>query len=352
MTRVSENSSSAALKFSMGKAKKRMEDLQLKGSSLKRMNKPSDDPVGNIDLLTIRSREVDMNQYTRNASFAKTNLDFAETALEDLTEVLSKAKEIAVGQASDIYNPSVRHAVAREIHQLRMQALSIANRRLGTRFIFGGYNTNEKPFDKSGNYSGDDGRVQIEVAKDFFVPINLTGDEIFFASDSDRKDFDRKDPINDPRDIINQTVPEEDLQVNRGMASVQGGELRPGQESEDGFVSGVQSARSIFTELESLETALKTNNPDLVQSLLEKLDDSMNRVITYRTRVGALNNSIASAELTQQRTKLLNAQQKSFVEDADVAELFSDITKQEGILKATYKSGNNLINKSLLEFLR
>ena len=39
MTRVSENSSTDAFKFSLGKTKSKVEDLQLKGGSLKKINK-------------------------------------------------------------------------------------------------------------------------------------------------------------------------------------------------------------------------------------------------------------------------------------------------------------------------
>ena len=60
----------------------------------------------------------------------------------------------------------------RRSSQLRLQAISIANKRMGNRYIFSGYKTLTKPFDKEGNYSGDDGKIKLEVSKDFFVPIS------------------------------------------------------------------------------------------------------------------------------------------------------------------------------------
>ena len=50
MSRVSENSSIHSINYAVGKTKGRLEDLQMKGSTLKRMNKPSDDPVGNAEV--------------------------------------------------------------------------------------------------------------------------------------------------------------------------------------------------------------------------------------------------------------------------------------------------------------
>jgi flagellar hook-associated protein 3 FlgL len=113
VSRVSENSSIHAIKHSVGKTKSKVEDLQIKGSNMKRIQKPSDDPIGNVDLLQIRSKNIDAQQYLRNLSFAQTNLGFTETVLEELTDILTKAKELAIGQSSDIYNPEVRKSVSK-----------------------------------------------------------------------------------------------------------------------------------------------------------------------------------------------------------------------------------------------
>ena len=103
-------------------------------------------------------------------------------ALEELSEILSKAKEIAVGQASDLYNKDIRQSIAREINQLRNQAIGIGNRRFANRYLFSGHKTLTRPFGKNGEYFGDDGKINLEIDKDFFVPINFTGNEIFFST--------------------------------------------------------------------------------------------------------------------------------------------------------------------------
>jgi flagellar hook-associated protein 3 FlgL len=94
MSRVSENSSIHSINYAVGKTKGRLEDLQMKGSTLKRMNKPSDDPVGNAELLAIRSQNIDAGQYMRNINFAQTQLAYTEDVLEEMTELLNKAKEL------------------------------------------------------------------------------------------------------------------------------------------------------------------------------------------------------------------------------------------------------------------
>jgi flagellar hook-associated protein 3 FlgL len=71
-----------------------------------------------------------------------------------------------------------------------------------------------------------------------------------------------------------------------------------------------------------------------------------------RTQIGALTNTISNSELNIEKTKLLNEAHKSKIEDADVAELMTDLQKEQAVLKATYKASANLMNVGLMDFLR
>ncbi len=332
MSRVSENSSVGAINYAVGKTKSRVEDLQMRGSTLKRITKPSDDPVGNIDLLAIRSQNIDAGQYLRNVNFANTQLSFTENVLGELTDILLKAKELAVGQASSIYNVEIRSGVAKEIHQLREQALSIANKRMGNRYLFAGQKILTRPFDKEGSYQGDTSKMFVEVNKDVLVPINLSGAEVFFTKP--------KAPVTRKQLEIQQGPDMELPDQGRNLAS--------GENVE----ASDNSTSNIFDELRSLENALLTDNHEIIQGLLVNLDTSMDRVTTLRTEIGALTNTIANSETNIEKTKLLNESYKSKIEDADVTELFSDLQKEQTVLKAAYKASANLMNTNLMDFLR
>ena len=183
MTRVSENSSTATLKYALNKTKAKMEDLQLKGSTLKSITRPSDNPVSNVEAMAITSSTNDNIQYLKNADFALLSLSVTEKSIEELTDIVSKAKEIAIAQSSDFFNADVRKNVANEVQQLYNQAMAISNKKVGMKHIFSGTNTLTVPFDGNGNYKGDDGHISLEVSRNFFVPINLTGKEVFFSTD-------------------------------------------------------------------------------------------------------------------------------------------------------------------------
>lgn len=331
MSRVSENSSIHSIQHAVGKTKSRMEDMQIKGSTLKRIMKPSDDPIGNADLLAVRSQNIDANQYLRNLNFANTSLNFTETVLGELTDILTKAKELAIGQASDIYNPEVRQGVAKEIHQLRLQALGLANKRMGNRYLFAGQKVLTKPFNEEGKYFGDTNKMHIEINKDVYIPINITGNELFFDKAAQKPSSKLTAP-----DVIDDKTPQP-----------QGPERNLASEEATPTVTS-----SIFDELASLENALLTDNPEIIQNLLEQLDRSIDRVIAQRTQVGALANNISNAESNIEKLKLHNEEFKTKIEDADVAELFSNLQKEQNILKASYQASATMMNQSLMDFLR
>lgn len=354
MSRVSEASSFHAIKHSVGKTKEKLENLQIKGSNLKRVQKPSDDPIGNVELLGIRSQEVDAGQYLRNISVAKAQLTFTENAIEELTDILVKAKEIAIGQSSNLFGPDVRRSVAKEVEQLGNQAISISNRRLGSKYIFGGFKNLSKPFNSDGTYNGDDNQTKLEVQKDFFIPVNYSGHEIFF--DKTASNLDERGPLSGTELItpLPQNKTEKDELGNNPMFNpsekIEGPEINRTPASGQNNVNPTR--RSIFQDLKTLNNALLTNNHEIVQDLLPQLDAGIDRLIEVRTKIGSTINSIDNAENSIEKTKLMHAEYKTKIEDADVAELFTDLTRQQNVLNATYKSSAQLMNNSLMDYIR
>lgn len=341
MTRVSENSASHSIAYALNKTKQKMEDLQLRGSTLKSITKPSDNPVSNVEALTLNSASNDNLQYLKNADFALTYLNVTEKSLEELTDILNKAKELAIAQSSDFFNADVRKNVATEVQQMYNQTLSIANRKVGLKHIFSGYNTLTVPFDSEGKYRGDDGKTTLEVSKNFFIPINLHGEEVFFSSDL-------SSPVEHPLEHFNQfqkpdSSDKEDKPLNssRSLAS---GETATDQE--------FKTRDNVFSQLRGLATALENNDPKTIQALLERFDNSITRLITLRTKVGSITNSINSTKLTTESENIDHAARRSNLLDADVAELFADIQKQQAILKTTYQSTQGTLNTTLMDFLK
>lgn len=346
MTRVSNNSAAHAVNYSLGRTKSKLEDLQIKGSNLKSIQKPSDDPAGSTEVLNIRSRQADSIQYSKNTTMAKSQLEYTENALNDLTDVLVRAKELAVAQSSETYNSDARKSVAEEVNQLYLQALSIANKRLGNKYIFSGTKTLTRPFDDLGRYQGNDSRVHLEVGKDRYVPINITGLELSSGTLANQDEFEK------PK--LEKKV--EPLERDRVIASeeVKDTVSLPQEEKAKSQLEEQQEAprsSQLFSDLKSFHNALLTDNPNIIQSLLDKFDDHINATVKLRTKLGSLVNSINNAEMHSERDIVMQQEYMSKIEDADVMELFTELQKQQGVLDASYRTSANLMNKSLLQFI-
>jgi flagellar hook-associated protein 3 FlgL len=342
MSRVSENSSRRIIDYSLNRNKRRMEDLQYKGASLKSMVKPSDNPVGNVENLTLKSRLVDNEQFTKNSEYAKTFLSTTEQVVESLTEIVGKAKEIAIAQSSDFYSPEARSNIANEIIHLREQALALGNKRIGQKHLFSGFKSLTPPFDTKGNYFGDDGHIHVEVSKDFFVPINLTGREIFFGAKNEIELESGQDPLS----VKSEKTPQ--LIQNRDPASNENSTNPNTLNQDDGFSNQI----SIFSQLEVLASALQNDDSKLIQSTLDNFDVIQNRLVTLRTRIGSISNSIMTSQNTMEKENIDIAERKSSLEDADITKLFSDIVRQQDILTSSYKATQGMLQQSLLKFLR
>ena len=70
-----------------------------------------------------------------------------------------------------------------------------------------------------------------------------------------------------------------------------------------------------------------------------------------RTTIGSSINKIDNAIMNVEKEEIINEGYKSRIEDADVAELFTDLTRQKNVLNATYKASAQMMNNNLMNFI-
>jgi len=299
----------------------------MEAATLKKLNRPSDDPVGAAKVLEVRTDKVNNEQFQVNAKLAQAYLDNTDHALEDLSEIVMRAKEIAINQSSNASStPESRLGVSEEVAQLFQRAVATGNRRIGDRYIFGGFKTTQAPVDAEGNYRGDDGQVMIEVGREVFIGANVPGHEVF------------------------NTHPEASADGKRLQAPRQEGELDRRISSESS-VSGPQNT-NLFQQLKALRTGLLTGDIDAVRGTLDAFDDLLGKVISTRSKIGARIQSIEGNMTALDRHNVTNAQLTSSIEDADMTQVVSDLAKEETVFKSSLASSKHLIQPTLLDFLR
>ena len=171
----------------MSLVQNKMADTQAQLSQGKQLIKPSDAP--DQAAVIQRMKSVMSRQESFNTSLATLNsrLQNEDTTLKSATNLLVRAKEIAVQSANDTLAPVNRKALASEMQGVRDQLLSLANAKDDNgNFLFSGSRSDKPAFGSPGPgqtpvYQGDQTRMTVMVGDQRTIPINRTGTDAFVS---------------------------------------------------------------------------------------------------------------------------------------------------------------------------
>ncbi len=353
--RIADKMNFDQVNANLGKNRSEMAELQNQAATQKRVTKPSDDPLAATRVLQTRTEIGAGKQFLKSIAQAKNFLEYSDQSLGELTDVLVRAKELAINLSSDASSSAeTRQVAGTEIRQLFNQAVQVGNRKQGDRFLFGGFKTTKPPFDKDGSYRGDSGEMKITINKEAKVAMNMPGDRIFLGKSLGTANG---------RARQGNPTPEEEATISRAPASLAQrtlpGHLEsnlqnndvplPEDPAEDEFA---KKGTNLFRVLNNLEISLRTNDKAGVQESLDSLDEALSQVVVSRAELGSRASTLTSATDSLTKGQIDAKTLASNLEDVDTFELVSDINKTESTLKATLATSGKLIQPSLLDFLR
>ncbi len=368
--RVADKMNFDQVNRNLSKNRKEMAELQNQAASQKTVNKPSDDPIASARVLGARVDLSGNSQFNKSLGYAKSFLEFTDQSLGELTENLIRAKELAISQANDASaSGQSRRVVAREIQQIYNQLVQIGNRKMGDRFIFGGFKTQQVPFTMEGKYQGDEGEMQIQTDKQSFVPMNMPGSKVFMG-------------VGHGADGITQATPSQALTVEEFQEQQKTAEEKKQQrlqqqqekrqkatelrspasqgpafdgalvESKGPIEAEEVQGENLFNIVEKMYVSLNTNDKTGIQNAIEDMDRAISQVVMARAQVGSRAMALDNARDTLQKAKVDNQVLISEMEDADIFQTVSDMNKTESALQATLQTSGKLMQPSLLDFLR
>jgi flagellar hook-associated protein 3 FlgL len=281
---------------------------QSKASSGKEITRPSDNPYQAARALGLRQNLAANEQYQSNISDARGWQDATESALGSITDFVNRAQSLLLEGATDSSDVGARNSVADEIDQIIQGLKETSNASFGDRFLMSGTATSTAPY-KLGDddaYQGDEAGldptvagVVREIGPGVTISINSVAREIL--GDGRANPTDGK-LLNTLRDIS------EHLRANDG-AALRGGDI----------------------------TNLKAS-----------LDD----VLKVRARNGAMSNRLDAASSRLEQIQGAVTEQLSDTEDADIAKTIIDFNSQSAAYQASLRAGANIVQASLMDFLR
>lgn len=373
--RVSDSMTYDQVRGNLSKNRQEMAELQNQAATQKRVTKPSDDPVAASRVLSSRVELQGTEQYLKNLDYARSFLEFTDQSLSELTEYLVRVKELALSQANDASsNDGSRRVIAAEVDQIYAQMVQVGNRKLGERFIFGGYSTTKSPFDYQGGYQGDNGEMLIHVDKGSFVSMNIPGSKVFLgeglsgdkishvttqqaetlaeleqqlAQEEQQQLLKQQKIQQDKTQNEMQKQQEESLPV-RGLASDESTDKSSEIQNQTGRPQGI----NLFDAVKKIKIALSAGDKNSIQDNLEVVDEAISQVILTRAQVGARVMALGNMTQTLQKGNVDSQIAISSLEDVDAFKVISDINKTESTLQATLQTSGKLMQPSLMEFLR
>lgn len=277
----------------------RLTEAQTKIASGKELARPSDDPFAVGRSLGLREAVGGIRQHHRNVSDAQGWQSAAEQALAGITDSVQRANELLIQGASDTSDATSRNALAAEIDQIIAGIKDTVNTSYAGQYIFSGTAVETPPYRQDGDaYQGDAGVVAREVG------------------------------------------PGVSLQINQLGSNLLGG----GQAAGDGKLLHV--LRDISDHLRAGDgVSLRGSDVRRLQAVLED-------VIDVRAINGARSNRLdaAASRLTELEQSTLD--QISDTEDVDIVKTLIDFNSQQAAYQAAMRAGANIVQTSLMDFLR
>ena len=144
--RVTENIRFNTMVNNLFSAQSQYLEIMEKAATQKKVNRASDDPIAATKIIEIRQGMAANEQFKTNMNNADAWISATESKLSGAYDLLVDAQELALGQATATANASTRKIAAQSVQSLIDEMASLANSKLGDRYLFSGSRSDSEPF--------------------------------------------------------------------------------------------------------------------------------------------------------------------------------------------------------------
>ncbi len=360
-------------------------------STGKRVNRPSDDPVDAGDIVYLRTDISKLNQFLRNNDRANAILTTSDSALQSISDILTRAKSLAVQAANDAtLSQDDRMQIATELTGVLEEFIDLANTKYSDQYIFSGYKVGTQTLTSldiqatpgpgnSGNaevtstrivdigqYTFDNYTIEFTSPPNppEYVVINqstggvvstgtyTSGEEITFDGFAVTISDLLGPPLNgDVFEVITDNVGEYQGDANGLQVEIDDGLVADISLTGDRVFKGEGGGIDIAQTFVDLIKALRADDTDAINDSLTNLDTSQDQILNYLAVIGTRSNEVDN--ISNRITDLITVQKTvlSNIEDADLIEAASQLSNDQIILQATLQVNANILKISLLNYL-
>nr|WP_026045581.1 flagellar hook-associated protein FlgL [Paenisporosarcina sp. TG-14] len=272
----------------------RLEKISNQVSTGKLLHRPSDDPIAVSKSMNVKTAIAANEQYERNTNEATLWMDETGQTINDMVNVMQRARELAVQGSTGTLSDHDRTVIAAEVVELSEQIRQFANTKVNGNYLFNGQKTQESPFPNDDSYVTNPPNMDAKnftVGDGIIVKVNVTANELFGNADE---------------------------------------------------------ANNLFQTLGDLAVGIREGN----SIPLEQIDKVMERMLTTSAEAGARKNRVEAVENRLQDSNIQLQSMLSKLEDIDFAEAVMKLKVEESVYQASLAASAKVIQPSLMDFLR
>ncbi len=356
----------------MQQAEARQLELFEKIASGKKINKPSDDPMGVKKVISIRDELIQVDRYKQNNDEAQEWINFSEQSLGGIVNKLEVAISTAAQAKNATVDSTMKEMFATQITELLESVVSDANTQFNDKYLYGGTLTNKAPFNLTNEVEEDlaissfgeeiklsqlrltDAAVTVEAGGTSYDSTNfeldrekgtitiLEGSQLETDGMTDFTiSYKTKDSVvvfpedGDTKGVLTREI----MRVDNLQMNISG---------EKVFVEET----NVLNTLRDLKNALyRDDKNDLNQASVD-LSDSINQVSKYSGMVALKYEHAVGVSESLDALKLQMESMQSHIEDTDLAEASVNLELTNTNYQAILQTTSQILNISLLDYLR
>jgi len=283
----------------------KMARTQSKASSGKEITRPSDDPFNTARAMGLRQTMDANGQYSRNIDDAMGWQEATESALGSMNDYVRRAQDLLLQGATDSSDAQARQVLAGEIEQIIQGLKETANASYGDSYLMAGTATGVPPY----KLGADDTCHGDQAGLDPTIP-----------------------------GVVREIGPGVTMTINTVGSEVLGNGGNDGK---------------LLSVLRNLSANMKSNNVDGIRDVdLKALQGRVDDILQVRARNGAMSNRLEAASTRLGQIQGAVNEQLSNTEDADFAKTMIEFSQQSAAYQASLRAGANIVQSSLMDFLR
>ncbi len=396
------NSSISSLYTNMG----RMDKLFYQMNTLKKIQRPSDDPIVAGRSMKLKLNIMESEQHKTNVDEANAWMSVTEAALDNSIDIIKSIREKATYAANGTHTKEDRQKIADEITQLYEQLKQESNVTYAGRYVFSGYKTDEPvSYEKDTTLDAD-----VAVKKDLAVNgattigagSTLAAGTVFkagtvFAEDTDIEGvtYLAGEALTTDVTLTSDMTLASDMAVEGKVVLKEGTNLAGGKDADGNptgttlpkgtlnpkVLGGIEGQEMLYeigvnttigvniTEMPDMMYNLVQNieemmgmleNPDVTDeelnalfgNMIEEMDSRLSEASQMQSELGSKQNRLIYTEkrLTDDNANLTEL--LSNTEDVDLEEVYVAFNTQYAVYQSALQATSKIVMNTLADFLR